>query len=531
MQKLWPVLGFEDAFDDKAVLLSCDLSPLAQQSVEQAVMLARASRAMAGDLDFEQAEKLIVTALFEAGERLRRNMNEQDFRKDDTPFVRAIKAAAFAVLRDCSAQCNAERDVVRKLGGLQVIGTSIHESRRVDNQLRGRAGRQGDLGSTAFFVSSEDELLQTYCPGWGSDKLWMFAGVDANMPIYSDVVDNQLEMVQKRIEDFFATHREATFESDRVLDGQREAVYKLRRQILLSGQQPMRERLFKYMGKIVDDACARAGVAGNVNPAKWNYAQLLDEVRLTFIGRRDKWLFFDARRPMGKHPHYLPGVNAEQIMKAILDGTSLPESIEMPPLKMPAAVVKAAISGIEMVYPEDQDFGPAIQDTEPEATPEAISKRLSARLSPVPAHADEDPAYISRWNKGWHAAKARRLRSYLTEAAIQLYLDRFARLSQLNYERSELENVERLWALRAIDNLWQAHLVEMEILRSSVQLRSFGHLDPRDEFRIEGARAFVALVDSIREEMIRNIFFFIGASAEPVVDFEAEEEEKRKRNE
>ena len=92
-----------------------------------------------------------------------------------------------------------------------------------------------------------------------------------------------------------------------------------------------------------------------------------------------------------------------------------------------------------------------------------------------------------------------------------------------NYARDELEHVERLWALRAIDNLWQEHLVEMEVLRSSVQVRSFGHLDPRDEFRIDGARSFVALVDSIREEMIRNIFFFVGASAEPIVDFDAEE--------
>jgi len=522
MEKLWPVLGFADAFDDEAVLLSCDLSPIAQQSLEQAAILARAARAMAGDLDLEEAEKLIANALFDAAERLRRNMDGANACKDDSPFIRAIKVAAFAVLRDCSEQCNAERDVVRKLGGLQVIGTSIHESRRVDNQLRGRAGRQGDLGSTAFFVSSEDELLQTYCPGWGSDKLWMFAGVDPNMPIYSDTVDNQLEMVQKRIEDFFATHREATFESDRVLDGQREAVYKLRRLILLSGQQPLRERLFKYMGQIVDETCARAGVAGNVNPKKWNYVQLLDELRLFFPGRKDKWLC-DIGRPLGKNPHYLPGVDAEQIMKAVVDRTPLPESTEMPPLKMPAAVVKAALSGIEMVYPEDQDFGPTILDTEPEATPEAISKRLAERLSPVPVDADEDPAYVSRWNKGWHAAKARRLRSYLTEAAIQLYLDRFARLAVQNYARDELEHVERLWALRAIDNLWQEHLVEMEVLRSSVQVRSFGHLDPRDEFRIDGARSFVALVDSIREEMIRNIFFFVGASAEPIVDFDAEE--------
>ena len=102
-----------------------------------------------------------------------------------------------------------------------------------------------------------------------------------------------------------------------------------------------------------------------------------------------------------------------------------------------------------------------------------------------------------------------------------MYLDRFARLASQDYERTELEAVERLWALRAVDDLWQNHLVQMEVLRTSVQVRSFGLLDPRDEFRIDGARAFVSLVETIREDMVKNIFFFVGASAEPIVDFDS----------
>ena len=108
---------------------------------------------------------------------------------------------------------------------------------------------------------------------------------------------------------------------------------------------------------------------------------------------------------------------------------------------------------------------------------------------------------------------------------MQLYLDRFARLAAKDYDRAELESVERLWALRAIDELWQRHLVQMEVLRSSVQVRSFGHLDTKDEFRIDGARAFVSLVESIREAMVKNIFFFIGASVEPTTNFDVDENE------
>ena len=156
----------------------------------------------------------------------------------------------------------------------------------------------------------------------------------------------------------------------------------------------------------------------------------------------------------------------------------------------------------------------------------SVGERIlnSESLAP-PSDVRDSQEYIRRWSKGWHAAKARRLRSYLTESAVQLYLDRFARLAAKDYDRAELESVERLWALRAIDELWQRHLVQMEVLRSSVQVRSFGHLDPKDEFRIDGARAFVSLVESIREAMVKNIFFFIGASVEPTTNFDVDENE------
>ena len=166
-----------------------------------------------------------------------------------------------------------------------------------------------------------------------------------------------------------------------------------------------------------------------------------------------------------------------------------------------------------------------MSDIEPEASSEALRERLANRLMP-PDRQTESSDYVTRWGKGWHVQKARNLRSYLTESAVQMYLDRFARLASQDYERTELEAVERLWALRAVDDLWQNHLVQMEVLRTSVQVRSFGLLDPRDEFRIDGARAFVSLVETIREDMVKNIFFFVGASAEPIVDFDSLGEEE-----
>ena len=516
-EKLWPVLGLGD-LEDAALLMHAELSPLTEQTLNQATIVAQSAVHVAGSMELEQADEFIGEALKKAEECLRRNTSIDD-PAENRPLVKAIHSAAYAVLGDCQSQCAAEREQVRRVGGLQVIGTSIHDSRRVDNQLRGRAGRQGDPGSTVFCVSAEDELLQTYCPGWGSDKLWMFAGVEENAPILSDMVDHQLRDVQKQIEDYLASHRQSTFESDRVLDGQREAVYKLRRQILLSSQATLRKRLFKYFARAVDDACERAGVAGRVNPKKWNYEQLVRELRCVFVGRKDRALSLKGL-PMGDQPHYLAGVNPEDIRDAVVNGTPLPAPRELPPLKAPAVVVKAAMGGVDVVYAEDENVGPTVSDIEPEASSEALRERLANRLMP-PDRQTESSDYVTRWGKGWHVQKARNLRSYLTESAVQMYLDRFARLASQDYERTELEAVERLWALRAVDDLWQNHLVQMEVLRTSVQVRSFGLLDPRDEFRIDGARAFVSLVETIREDMVKNIFFFVGASAEPIVDFDS----------
>lgn len=126
--------------------------------------------------------------------------------------------------------------------------------------------------------------------------------------------------------------------------------------------------------------------------------------------------------------------------------------------------------------------------------------------------------------RGYNAGEARMLRTYLSEAAIAMYLDRFARLSQ-RYDRTDLEAVERIWVLRAIDERWQRHLVEMQVLRSSVNVRAFAQLDPVEEYRIDGARAFVDMVRDLRRKTLANVFFFVGSAVEPTLDFEEEQQE------
>ena len=124
-----------------------------------------------------------------------------------------------------------EEQRVREAGGLHVIGTERHESRRVDNQLRGRAGRQGDPGSTRFFLSLGDNLLRIF----GGDRvagLMNAFRVEEDMPIESGMLTRSLEGAQKKVETYYYDIRKQVFEYDEVMNNQRRAVYSERRRVL-----------------------------------------------------------------------------------------------------------------------------------------------------------------------------------------------------------------------------------------------------------------------------------------------------------
>lgn len=122
-------------------------------------------------------------------------------------------------------------DEVKKLGGLVVIGSERHDSRRVDNQLRGRGGRQGDPGTTQFFVSCEDDLMRIF-QGDRIAVLMQRLGVDENMPIQNRSVTKTLESAQKRIEGFNFDSRKNVVQYDNVINRHRRVVYMMRRKIL-----------------------------------------------------------------------------------------------------------------------------------------------------------------------------------------------------------------------------------------------------------------------------------------------------------
>ncbi|MDQ5957111.1 MAG: preprotein translocase subunit SecA, partial [Patescibacteria group bacterium] len=126
----------------------------------------------------------------------------------------------------------AEYETVRDLGGLFVIGTERHEARRIDNQLRGRSGRQGDPGETQFYVSLEDDLMRVF----GSDSIKNMMGkfgIPEDEPIQSGMVSRAIESAQEKIEGYHFDSRKNTLKYDDVLNQQRSSIYERRRKILL----------------------------------------------------------------------------------------------------------------------------------------------------------------------------------------------------------------------------------------------------------------------------------------------------------
>ncbi|MDQ5852682.1 MAG: SEC-C metal-binding domain-containing protein [Chloroflexota bacterium] len=153
-----------------------------------------------------------------------------------------------------------DADFVRSLGGLHITGTERHEARRIDNQLRGRAGRQGDPGSSRFYISLEDELMKRFGPSIERVKgLMGRAGFEDDMPIEFGVISRSIESAQTKVEGYNFDMRKRVVEYDDVMNKQREVIYARRRAILEEGEQQRRIRLLveRYLGGYADWAAGQ----------------------------------------------------------------------------------------------------------------------------------------------------------------------------------------------------------------------------------------------------------------------------------
>ena len=236
------------------------LSRETEQLLKQAVELAVQEYGERSLPELEAEEKVAVAA---------------EKAPTDDPVIQKLREAYNRIKHEYEQFTSQEHDEVISLGGLHVIGTERHESRRIDNQLRGRAGRQGDPGTTRFFLSLQDNLLRIFGGDRVTGLMNMFR-VEEDMPIESGMLTRSLEGAQKKVETYYYDTRKQVFEYDEVMNNQRRAIYAERRRVLEG--QDLKEQVIKYAEKTMDEI-----VDYYINPdlpsEDWDVANLVSKVK------------------------------------------------------------------------------------------------------------------------------------------------------------------------------------------------------------------------------------------------------------
>lgn len=201
------------------------------------------------------------------------------FETIDDPDVIAARQVYKQLYEKFSKEVEKERQKVIELGGLHIIGTERHESRRIDNQLRGRAGRQGDPGSSRFYISLEDDLMRLF----GSEKIQGIVerlGLEEDQPIDYGILSKQIESAQKRVEGNNFNIRKHVLQYDDVMNKQREVIYSQRRRVL-EGEN-LRDSIMDMVEAVVDNSIEMY-IGELPNPEEWNVKGLIEYLERIFL--------------------------------------------------------------------------------------------------------------------------------------------------------------------------------------------------------------------------------------------------------
>jgi preprotein translocase subunit SecA len=206
-----------------------------------------------------------------------------------------------AVLERFTRECQAEHNEVVELGGLHILGTERHESRRIDNQLRGRSGRQGDPGSSRFYLSLEDDLLRIF----GSERVAMIMnklGIEEGEAITHGLISKAIENAQKKVEGHNFEIRKHLLEYDDVMNKQREVIYTQRREIL--GGTELREQFSDMMEETIEDVVAAYAIE-KVPASEWDWQGIAE------------WAYKDFGFQMEIAPDVVAEMTPERLREAL----------------------------------------------------------------------------------------------------------------------------------------------------------------------------------------------------------------------
>lgn len=194
------------------------------------------------------------------------------FVESDDEKIQTAKARYQELYQKFKEETTQEAEEVKQAGGLCILGTERHESRRIDNQLRGRAGRQGDIGESCFYISLEDDLMRLF----GGDRIDAISNafkMPEDQPIEAKILTSTIENAQKKVESNNFARRKRTLEYDDVINQQRQLIYS-QRQMVLDGKD-LKDYISKMAESVVENACTR--FLNSEDPQTWNLQGFKEE--------------------------------------------------------------------------------------------------------------------------------------------------------------------------------------------------------------------------------------------------------------
>ncbi|HEY2734432.1 MAG TPA: preprotein translocase subunit SecA [Polyangiales bacterium] len=448
--------------------------------------------------------------------------------RDATPELAADRAAFDQAIAEHTTvykqTCEAEKREVLAAGGLHILGTERHESRRIDNQLRGRGGRQGDPGSSRFYLSLEDDLMRIFA-GDRMQVLMGRLGMEEDVPIEHKWVTKAVENAQVKVEQRNFDIRKNLLEYDDVMNQQRKSVYALRKQVL-SGQ---------YQSEVTKEERDR-GIqpVSLVETADPELAKLAEPLLIEFV----KMFAADPPPPTASQEERVAWRDA--VMREPIENR---KRVWVEPLEQQVYITFGCQTDLRALAENPAGALDELRKIVAHSLTEQRERLLDLVdeiVGTMVGHACPKGKQFEDWDlvglaKGFDEVfgiPATGLEKLGTtdEIAEKLYNDaqnilvkREADIGQLLFLR-----VFRNFYLQEIDSQWLEHLQNMDSLRDGIGLRGYGQRDPKKEYQKEGFEYFLELMQTIKSSIVNKMFRF---EIEREDEVERLEERRRERAE
>ena len=340
---------------------------------------------------------------------------------------------------------------VRQLGGLHIIGSERHEARRIDNQLRGRSGRQGDPGSSRFFLSLDDDLMRIFAKDWVRGFL-RSSGMKDGVPLESRIVSRSIEKAQRRVEEHHFGVRRRLLEYDEVMNSQRKLIYGLRQSVL--NWRDLRSTMTEWMEDVVALAVEEEAM-GEDPPSHEAIGRLVLWAKRTFL--------FEL--PIKD----MEGLPCKDIEEYILNR------------------VRAFYDEREKELGDQTILTPKLINY----TPEELALPLEAKRDMVRAKiADATGVPLEQVNVDGEALEQGQLPTMVESPR----------------KEARMRLIERYVMLDMIDSKWKDHLHNMDVLKEGIYLRSYAQKDPKIEYKREGFGLFQDMFAAMKRQASDMLF-------------------------